>query len=119
MESRGGGAGPPPPPPPLPPAPPFQFSAPPDKPHSLPSRPSFTGGNDARGSLLDQIHLGIKLKSVTENPNPPPRPTSQTGDGIVDALRRAMDGRSKVIHSSDEGEDDGGDEDEEDDEWDE
>ncbi|CAN9516016.1 unnamed protein product [Ophioblennius macclurei] len=119
----GGGAGPPPPPPP-PPPPSSQSSAfpPPPPPVSGGPRPTptpaCTGGGDSRGALLDQIRGGMKLRNVTDNPEPPPPATSETGEGIVGALMMVMQKRSKVIHSSDESEDDGGDEDDEDDEWD-
>uniref|UniRef100_A0A6Q2YGZ5 WASP actin nucleation promoting factor a n=1 Tax=Esox lucius TaxID=8010 RepID=A0A6Q2YGZ5_ESOLU len=118
--SRGGPA-PPPPPPPPPPSAPSCGAFPPSPPCKgpPPPAPGPTEGAEGggRGALLDQIRLGRKLKNVTDSPEPPPPAQSEPG-GIVGALRMAMDKRSKVIHSSDEGEEDGGDEDEDDDEWD-
>ncbi|KAL1021004.1 hypothetical protein UPYG_G00007480 [Umbra pygmaea] len=84
---------------------------------TLPPPPPAGGGEVGRGALLDQIRLGRKLKNVTDNPEPPPPAQTEPG-GIVGALRMAMDKRSKVIHSSDEGEEEGGYDDDDDDEWD-
>uniref|UniRef100_A0A669R5D0 WASP like actin nucleation promoting factor n=1 Tax=Phasianus colchicus TaxID=9054 RepID=A0A669R5D0_PHACC len=65
------------------------------------SRPVSCSGRDA---LLDQIQEGIQLKSVSdgqEGAPPTPAPTS----GIVGALMKVMQKRSKAIHSSGEDED--------------
>ncbi|XP_068964284.1 actin nucleation-promoting factor WAS isoform X1 [Petaurus breviceps papuanus] len=125
-----GRGGPPPPPPPAshlgPPAPPQlppptsgsgSPAPPPPPPPPPPSAPS-SGGTVAprgRGALLEEIRQGIQLNKTPgaqEFPAPPP-PSSE---GLVGALMHVMQKRSKVIHSSDEGEDQGGEEDEED-EW--
>lgn len=37
---------------------------------------------------------------VTENPDPPPPASAESGEGIVGALMMVMQKRSKVIHSS-------------------
>lgn len=68
--------------------------------------------------MLDQIISGKKLRKVTDDPNPAPPASAESGEGIVGALMMVMQKRSKVIHSSDESEDDGGDDDDDDDEWD-
>ncbi|CAM2110000.1 unnamed protein product [Caretta caretta] len=68
-----------------------------------------------RGALLDQIRQGIQLNKTPEMLDSPP--PAQSSEGLVGALMHVMQKRSKVIHSSDEGEDNGGDE-EDDDEWD-
>lgn len=114
-----GGAPPPPPPPPPPPAPtPVSFDGPPPPlSHSGgPQSPAPTG--DSRGALLDQIRSGKKLRNVTDCPDAAPPTPTESGEGIVGALMMAMHKRSKVIHSSDESEDNVGDEDDDDDEWD-
>ncbi|KAG7477522.1 hypothetical protein MATL_G00070410 [Megalops atlanticus] len=79
--------------------------------------PPLSSGGGGRGALLDQIRMGKKLKNVTESADLPPPAPGQSSEGIVGALMMVMQKRSKVIHSSDEGEDDVGDDDE-DDEWD-
>ncbi|XP_067880354.1 actin nucleation-promoting factor WAS-like [Heterodontus francisci] len=110
-----GGGGPPPPPPP-PPLPPAFNAAPPlggEQKRPEPANPTPTVG---RGALLDQIRLGIQLKTVTDTPEAAPSPEEEN-EGLVGALMMVMKQRSKVIHSSDEDEDEGGDE-EFDDEWD-
>ncbi|KAJ8016778.1 hypothetical protein DPEC_G00010900 [Dallia pectoralis] len=116
---RGGPAPPPPPPPPPPPSASTCVNLPPPCKGPPPPAPAPTGDEEGggRGALLDQIRLGRKLKNVTDSPEPPPPAQTESG-GIVGALRMAMDKRSKVIHSSDEGEEEGGDDDDEDDEWD-
>lgn len=71
-----------------------------------------------RGALLDQIRQGIQLnKTPGAMENSVPQALPQQSEGLVGALMHVMQKRSKVIHSSDEGEDQTG-EDEEDDEWD-
>ncbi|KAJ8370148.1 hypothetical protein SKAU_G00101760 [Synaphobranchus kaupii] len=102
---------PPPPPPPLPPT------------SSAPGLPPPPGGSSAapppaaqstggRGALLDQIHTGMKLKKVTDSPDPHSPVQEESSEGIVGALMMVMQKRSKVIHSSDEGDDEGDDEEE-------
>lgn len=67
---------------------------------------------------MDQIRQGIQLnKTPGGMENSAQQPASQRAEGLVGALMHVMQKRSKVIHSSDEGEDHAGDEDE-DDEWD-
>ncbi|KAL7884925.1 hypothetical protein AOLI_G00076950 [Acnodon oligacanthus] len=109
-----GGPPPPPPPPPPPAAPPA--SAKPPAPGGPPP-PVDSSGGGGRGALLDQIRTGMKLKTVTANPDPPPSAALDSGEGIVGALMTVMQKRSKVIHSSDEG-DEFDDEEDDDDEWD-
>ncbi|XP_054465721.1 actin nucleation-promoting factor WAS-like [Anoplopoma fimbria] len=120
MPSRGGGGPPPPPPPPsisLDFPPPPLSGGPPTMPAPAPAPAPASGGEqNARGSLLDQIRLGKKLKNVIDSPDSPAQ--SDSGEGIVGALMMVMQKRSKAIHSSDESEDEGGDDDEDDDEWD-
>ncbi|KAI5635844.1 hypothetical protein NE865_11446 [Phthorimaea operculella] len=63
---------------------------------------------DSRSNLLSEIRQGIELKSVPKNTNAnekPPRATASSG--LADALKRALDERSRAIHSdSDEDDDD-------------
>lgn len=82
----------------------------------------MSGGSPApgggRGALLDQIRQGIQLnKTPGALENSVQQPPAQQSEGLVGALMHVMQKRSRVIHSSDEGEDQTG-EDEEDDEWD-
>ncbi|KAL1269871.1 hypothetical protein QQF64_032160 [Cirrhinus molitorella] len=117
VSAKPSAGGPPPPPPPPPPAapPPVNFGSNPSTP-SGPPPPASSGGEGGRGALLSQIQLGMKLKKVTANPDPP-SPALDTGEGIVGALMMVMQKRSKVIHSSED--DDEFDDDEDDDEeWD-
>ncbi|KAM7081604.1 LOW QUALITY PROTEIN: actin nucleation-promoting factor WAS [Ciconia maguari] len=67
----------------------------------------------ARGALLDQIRQGVTLNKTPEAPEGGGSPSA---GGLVGALMDVMQKRSRVIHSSDEGED--GEEEDEDDEWD-
>ncbi|KAF7695375.1 neural Wiskott-Aldrich syndrome protein isoform X1 [Silurus meridionalis] len=108
------GAPPPPPPPPPPPAAPAAPARNSDQ--SKPKPPIASSGGGGRGALLDQIRIGTKLKTVT-GPDPAQSATQDTEEGIVGALMMVMQKRSKVIHSSDEG-DEFDDEEEDDDEWD-
>ncbi|KAJ8377463.1 hypothetical protein AAFF_G00260210 [Aldrovandia affinis] len=108
-----GSAPPVPPPPPPPPA-----SGPPPLLRASPAAPPPAAQSEGgRGGLLDQIRIGKKLKNVTDSPDPHPSAQAESSEGIVGALMMVMQKRSKVIHSSDEGEDEEGDDDEED-EWD-
>uniref|UniRef100_A0A8D2JHY8 Actin nucleation-promoting factor WAS n=1 Tax=Varanus komodoensis TaxID=61221 RepID=A0A8D2JHY8_VARKO len=112
-----GGSAPPPPPPP--PPPPFMGSAP-CPPPPLPSGRLGTQGtppaapSSGRGALLDQIRQGIQLNKTPDVLESPP--PAQNPEGLVGALMHVMQKRSKVIHSSDEDEDNG--DEDEDDEWD-
>ncbi|XP_013918271.1 PREDICTED: wiskott-Aldrich syndrome protein [Thamnophis sirtalis] len=109
------GAGAPPPPPPPPPS--FQDSAPCPPPPLPPSGglgpqpPAIPSG---RGALLDQIRQGIQLNKTPDVVDS--SPSTQSSEGLVGALMNVMQKRSKVIHSSDEDEDNGDEDDE--DEWD-
>nr|XP_020653307.1 wiskott-Aldrich syndrome protein [Pogona vitticeps] len=67
-----------------------------------------------RGALLDQIRQGIQLNKTPDVLESPP--PAESSEGLVGALMHVMQKRSKVIHSSDEDEDNG--EEDEDDEWD-
>ncbi|XP_066212429.1 actin nucleation-promoting factor WAS isoform X1 [Saccopteryx leptura] len=110
--------GPPlPPPPPPPPPPPSSGDGPIPPPVPPPLGP--VGGLAAgggRGALLDQIRQGIQLNKTPSESSALQLPP-QSSEGLVGALMHVMQKRSKVIHSSDEGEDQAGDDDE-DDEWD-
>ncbi|KAL1777630.1 wiskott-Aldrich syndrome protein [Sigmodon hispidus] len=78
--------------------------------------PPVPGGG--RSTLLDQIRQGIQLnKTPGAIENAVQQPPPQKSEGLVGALIHVMQKRSRVIHSSDEGENQTGD-DEEDDEWD-
>ncbi|KAM6106898.1 actin nucleation-promoting factor WAS [Phoenicopterus ruber ruber] len=68
-----------------------------------------------RGALLDQIRQGVTLNKTPEAPESSGGGSPCAG-GLVGALMDVMQKRSRVIHSSDEGED--GEEEDEDDEWD-
>ncbi|XP_075190098.1 histone-lysine N-methyltransferase SUV39H1-like [Anomaloglossus baeobatrachus] len=92
----------------------------------LPPPPVTSGGQapqtssapGGRGALLDQIRQGIQLNKVTEPADMPTSPqSSASSEGLVGALMHVMQKRSKVIHSSDEDDDEGA-EDYDDDEWD-
>ncbi|XP_006876715.1 PREDICTED: wiskott-Aldrich syndrome protein [Chrysochloris asiatica] len=115
----GGGGPPAPPPPPLPPPPPAFGDgpvAPPPPPVAGSGGVQAPGGG--RGALLDQIRQGIQLNKTPGTPeNSALQPPPKSSEGLVGALMHVMQKRSRVIHSSDEGEDQAGDEDE-DDEWD-
>ncbi|XP_029466816.1 wiskott-Aldrich syndrome protein [Rhinatrema bivittatum] len=113
--SYGSSVPPPPPPPPLP----SLESCPPPSPFP-PSGMGSSGPQPVpppkgRGALLDQIRQGISLNKVADLAEAPPSP-AQSSEGLVGALMHVMQKRSKVIHSSDEGEDEGADDDD-DDEW--
>ncbi|XP_063101872.1 actin nucleation-promoting factor WAS [Cavia porcellus] len=116
-----GAGGPPvPPPPPAPPLPPTSTGGgpvPPPPPPTLGSGGGLAPGG-GRGALLDQIRQGIQLnKTLGAMESAAVQPPPQSSDGLVGALMHVMQKRSRVIHSSDEGEDQAGDDDE-DDEWD-
>ncbi|KAL7988180.1 hypothetical protein Chor_007099 [Crotalus horridus] len=65
-----------------------------------------------QGELLEQKNISdSQTPDVVDSP-----PSMQSPEGLVGALMHVMQKRSKVIHSSDEGEDNGDEED--DDEWD-
>lgn len=73
------------------------------------------GGGDARNDLLSEIRQGIELKPAADREISGQRDSGNRGtDALADALRRALQERSRVIHSSDE-EDDTSDNDEWDD----
>ncbi|KAL2104374.1 hypothetical protein ACEWY4_001242 [Coilia grayii] len=120
-QPKGGGPAPPPPPPlpPPPPAPARMTSAACSTPPSGggDSGPPACSDGGVRGALLDQIRLGKKLKTVSSSNELPPPSPEDSGEGIVGALMMVMQKRCKVIHSSDEGEDEDV-EDDDDDEWD-
>ncbi|XP_028922894.1 wiskott-Aldrich syndrome protein [Ornithorhynchus anatinus] len=104
------------PPPPPPPPPPAGMCPPPPPPPLGGPSPQASSAPTGRGALLDQIRQGIQLNKTPgaqECPASPP----QSSEGLVGALMHVMQKRSKVIHSSDEGEDEAG-EDDDDDEWD-
>lgn len=61
------------------------------------------GGGDARSDLLSEIRQGIELKPVEQSGQ---RDSYNRGtDALADALRRALQERSRVLRSSDEEED--------------
>lgn len=107
--SGGAGAPPPPPPPPMPGAQtPYRdpSAAAAQKPAGAPA-----AAPDGRGDLLSQIRGGAQLRKVEIAEKPPTLESSQ-GQGLVGALRNAMNNRREHIRE-DEVEDD----DEEDDIW--
>ncbi|XP_028413484.1 neural Wiskott-Aldrich syndrome protein-like [Dendronephthya gigantea] len=139
----GGGAPPPPPPPPgapAPPPPPPMMSSgggPPPPPPSggraglLSQIQSGTtlkkvdansdrnnSSGDGRTNLLSDIRSGVKLKSVSQDEGTQKRNSDAGLDGIAGALARALQERSKAIHSSDEDDESGSDFEDEEDEWD-
>ena len=136
-----GGAAPPPPPPPGAPAPPppppmMSGGGPPPPPPPSGGRTdllsqiqsgttlkkvdtnSGSGGGGGRTNLLSDIRSGVKLKSVNQDEGAQKRNSDAGLDGIAGALARALQERSKAIHSSDEDDESASDFDEEDDEWD-
>ena len=72
--------------------------------------PSFSG--DPKSDLLEQIRAGKELKHVEKSESPVVK--ELTPDGIAGALARALQDRSRVIHSDSESDQDQ----REDDEWD-
>eukprot|EP00795_Rhopilema_esculentum_P014200 gene14200-5207_t len=136
----GGGAPPPPPPPPAAPPAPCPPPPPPVAMGGARSNAPAPSGGSGRGALLDQIHLGAKLKKTD---NEQRKSTSVDGrDALLDAIRKgkelkavshdddasteepvgmagalmkALQDRQKHIQSSDE--DDDEEEDDFDDEW--
>ncbi|KAJ2944003.1 hypothetical protein O0L34_g8328 [Tuta absoluta] len=65
---------------------------------------------DSRSNLLSEIRQGIELKSVPKSATAnekPSRAGAGASSGLADALKRALDERSRAIHSdSDEDDDD-------------
>lgn len=62
-----------------------------------------SGSGDARSELLSEIRQGIELKPVEQSGQ---RDSCNRGtDALADALRRALQERSRVLRSSDEEED--------------
>ncbi|XP_031640580.1 neural Wiskott-Aldrich syndrome protein [Contarinia nasturtii] len=61
------------------------------------------GGNDARNELLSEIRQGVELKPAAERELTGQRDSCNRGtDALADALRRALQERSRVLRSSDE-----------------
>lgn len=75
-------------------------------------------GGDSRSDLLSEIRQGIELRPAASRElgnAAPPREESNGGtDALADALRRALQERVRVLHSSDDES-----EDSDDGEWDE
>lgn len=64
-----------------------------------------SGSGDARNDLMDEIRRGKELKPATERELGGQRDSCNTGtDALADALRRALQERSKAFQSSDEDE---------------
>lgn len=77
-------------------------------------KPRTSSVNDPRHDLLDQIRAGKDLKPVEKAASA--APAKQDGlDGIAGALARALQERSRVIHSDSE---ESGQDEDEDDDWD-
>lgn len=65
-----------------------------------------SGGGDARNDLLSEIRQGIELKPAAERELSGQRDSCNRGtDALADALRRALQERSRVLRSSDEEDD--------------
>lgn len=62
-----------------------------------------SGSGDARSELLSEIRQGIELKPV--EPSGQRDSCNRGTDALADALRRALQERSRVLRSSDEEED--------------
>lgn len=64
-----------------------------------------SGSGDARNDLLDEIRRGKELKPAAERELSGQRDSCNRGtDALADALRRALQERSKAFQSSDEDE---------------
>lgn len=64
-----------------------------------------SGSGDARNDLLDEIRRGKELKPAAERELTGQRDSCNRGtDALADALRRALQDRSKAFQSSDEDE---------------
>lgn len=73
-----------------------------------------TGSSDSRSDLMSEIRQGIELRSAQsrELPAGTNRTSSSGGtDALADALRRALQDRGRVIHSSDDDSDESSDND--------
>lgn len=61
------------------------------------------GSSDARSDLLSEIRQGIELKPAADRELSGQRDSCNRGtDALADALRRALQERSRVLRSSDE-----------------
>ena len=77
-------------------------------------RPRAPSVHDPRNDLLDQIRAGKDLKPVEKTTSAAPAKTDGL-EGIAGALARALQERSRVIHSDSE---ESGQDEDEDDDWD-
>lgn len=64
-----------------------------------------SGSGDARNDLLSDIRKGIELRPAADRELSGSREPSRGTDALADALRRALQERSRVLRSSDEEED--------------
>lgn len=65
-----------------------------------------SGSGDARNDLMDEIRRGKDLKPAAERELTGQRDSCNRGtDALADALRRALQERSRVLQSSDDEED--------------